>query len=309
MVLEAYYEPQFRECSHGFRPNRGCHTALLEIKRKWRGTRWCIETDIKGCFDNIDHAVLLEVLGRKVKDERFLKLIRGMLHAGYMENGVRYETYSGTPQGGVLSPLLANIVLNELDRYVEDELMPKYNVGKKKSINPKYRRLKDIRTRAKKQGLKSLWDEAGKEMRNIPSKRGNDPNFKRLHSVRYADDSILALDGSKKDAEEIKQKLGEFLKSIKLAMSEKKTLITHAKEEKARFLNYFIGINWKNTKQTVNSKGVKARSRHGDVVLEIPSDVYNKWKAKVHKKSGEIGPRTELLNNSDFDIIATYEIE
>ena len=104
MILEAYYEPQFREYSHGFRPNRGCHTALLEIKRKWRGPRWFIETDIKGCYDNINHAVLLETLSRKVKDERFLKLIRGMLRAGYMENRVRYETYSGTPQGGVVTP-------------------------------------------------------------------------------------------------------------------------------------------------------------------------------------------------------------
>src|SRR5690606_10315281 len=113
-ILETYYEPRFRNSSHGFRPNRSCHTALTKIKETWKGTKWFIEGDIKGCFDNIDHDVLLEILARDIQDDRFLKLIKGMLKAGYMEDWKYQETYSGTPQGGVISPLLANIVLHEL---------------------------------------------------------------------------------------------------------------------------------------------------------------------------------------------------
>ncbi len=309
MILDAYYEPQFRKCSHGFRPNRGCHTALTEIRRKWTGTRWFIETDIKGCFDSIDHSVLLETIGKKVKDERFSKLLKGMLNAGYMENGIRYNTYSGTPQGGILSPLLANIVLNELDKYVEDVLIPEYNRGKRKAKNPKYRQLMRIRDRAKKQRQKWLWSKAGKEMRKTPSKTGNDPDFRRLRYMRYADDSILALDGSKKDAEEIKRKLEEFLKSIKLEMSKEKTLTTHAEKDKARFLNYFISINWNDTKQTIDCKGIKKRCINGGIKLEIPVDVSNEWKAKVHGRDGKVRHRPELLHLSDYDIVSTYEIE
>ncbi|MFQ5854684.1 MAG: reverse transcriptase/maturase family protein [Anaerolineae bacterium] len=118
MVLEAYYEPRFSDCSHGFRPNRGCHTALQQIYYGWTGTKWFIEGDIKGCFDNIDHKVLLDILTRDIRDNRFLKLIRTLLKAGYTEGWNYHNTYSGTPQGGVASPILANILLNELDQYV-----------------------------------------------------------------------------------------------------------------------------------------------------------------------------------------------
>ncbi len=311
MILEAYYEPQFRKCSHGFRPNRGCHTALKEINKTWTGTKWFIETDIKGCFDNINHDVLLEILSRDIRDERFLKLLKGMLEAGYMEKGIKYNTYSGTPQGGNISPLLANIVLNELDTYIEDELMPQYNIGNglKRKKNPEYVRLQHQRFRAKKHNQKWIWEKAGKRMMGIPSKIVDDPEFKRLRYARYADDSILGLNGSKEDAEEIKRKIGQFLDSIKLEMSADKTLITHAGKGKARFLNYFISINWDNTSQTVLKSGVKRRSINGGVVLEMPSDVYNEWKTRVHGNKGKIMHRPELLYLSDYDIVSTYEVE
>lgn len=140
-VLQAYYEPQFSTHSHGFRPNRGCHTALAEIVTTWKGTRWFIEGDIKGCFDHIDHEVLLDLIGEKVQDNRLLKLLRSMLKVGYMEDWQHHQTYSGTPQGGVLSPLLANIYLHELDLFIEQELMPTYNRGDVRRRNPEYVRI------------------------------------------------------------------------------------------------------------------------------------------------------------------------
>lgn len=124
-LLEAYYEPQFSPHSHGFRPERGCHTALTQIQKGWTGTKWLIEGDIAGCFDNIDHAVLLTILRERIRDNRFLRLIEGLLRAGYCEQWRYHPTLSGTPQGGIVSPLLANLCLDRLDQFVETRLLPK----------------------------------------------------------------------------------------------------------------------------------------------------------------------------------------
>ena len=120
-LLEAYYEPQFSDRSHGFRPGRGCHTALREIQHQWRGTVWFIEGDISECFDRLDHAMMRSILAEDIRDGRFLRLIDGLLQAGYLEDWRYHETLSGAPQGGVLSPLLSNIYLDRLDRYVETD--------------------------------------------------------------------------------------------------------------------------------------------------------------------------------------------
>ncbi len=117
MILEAYYEPQFSDRSHGFRPDRGCHTALGNVTTHWTGVRWFVEGDIKGCFDNIDHDVLLSVLGEKLHDNRLLRLLKYLLKAGYVEDWKSGRTLSGTPQGGIVSPLLANIYLDRLDKF------------------------------------------------------------------------------------------------------------------------------------------------------------------------------------------------
>ena len=118
MILEAVYEPIFLDVSHGFRPKRSCHTALKQLRREFNGTRWLVEGDIKGCFDNINHAVLVGLLNNKIKDARITKLIYKFLKAGYLEDWQYHKTYSGTPQGGIISPLLANIYLHELDKFV-----------------------------------------------------------------------------------------------------------------------------------------------------------------------------------------------
>jgi group II intron reverse transcriptase/maturase len=228
MVLEAYYEPQFSEHSHGFRPEKGCHTALSDVYYTWRGVKWFIEGDIKGCFDNIDHGTLLEVMRRQIKDSRLLRLIKGMLNAGYMEDWQYHQTYSGTPQGGVISPLMANILLNEFDTYVEGELIPKHAKGdkSKRKWNPVYQKLNQRAVRAKRRGDVESYQEAVKERRNVPVFK--DDGCTWLKYVRYADDFLLGFAGNKEEAVEIKEAIGTYLKSLKLEMSDEKTLITHS---------------------------------------------------------------------------------
>ena len=118
LILEAIYEPIFSPNSHGFRPSRSCHTALEQIK-VMKGVRWWIEADIKGFFDNLQHDTLLHILSKRITDKRFLHLISQFLQAGYVETGIHHDTYSGTPQGGNLSPILSNIYLHELDLMIQ----------------------------------------------------------------------------------------------------------------------------------------------------------------------------------------------
>jgi group II intron reverse transcriptase/maturase len=218
-VLSAYYEPQFSEMSHGFRPGRGCHTALQSIVCTWRGITWFIEGDIRGCFDEIDHEKLLEIIGRSIKDQRLLKLLRGMLKAGYLEDWKYQQTYSGTPQGGVISPLLANVFLNELDRYVEEVLIPQYTRGSKRRRNPEYERLTRAMVKAKKQGDIKRYKALGKQRRELPTGDPNDPNYRRLRYCRYADNFLLGFIGPKSEALEIKRKTSEFLEALGLTLS------------------------------------------------------------------------------------------
>ena len=312
MVLEAYYEPIFRNSSHGFRPNRGCHTALDAIAT-WKGTRWFIEGDIKGCFDNLSHKVILKILRRDIKDRSLLKLIEAMLKAGYVENWKYNETYSGAPQGGILSPLIANIVLNELDKFVEDELIPEFSKGKQRKFNMEYINLSSRERRARKRGDWHTAKALRKQYTKLPSRIPNDPDFRRLRYVRYADDFLLGFIGTKQEAELIKEKIRRFLKSIGLELSTEKTLITHARSGKARFLNYQINLMNNDTKVSKIKKHSiagkhKRRSINQQLYFSIPPDVVHKWLRRVQKK-GRSHYRGELLNLSDYDIISTYETE
>jgi group II intron reverse transcriptase/maturase len=303
MVLAAYYEPQFSEMSHGFRPGRGCHTALRSILFNWKGTKWFIEGDIKGCFDNIAHDKLLEIIGRSIKDERFLKLLRGMLDAGYLEDWRYHKTYSGTPQGGVISPLLANIFLNELDTFVEKELTPQYTRGDKRRTNPEYARLTREMRKAKEDGDIERYRAIEKERRTLPCGDPNDPEYRRLKYVRFADDFLLGFVGPKSEANEIKQRTGEFLRTIELTMSEAKTLITHATTGRARFLGYDIFM----AKCDSRRKG-KRRTVNGTPMLNVPSEVAKEWRTR-YMRGGKPYHRAGLLNNSDYDIVMTYNLE
>jgi len=310
MVLTAYYESQFCQSSHGFRPQRGCHTALQQVGM-WKGVKWYIEGDIRGCFDNIDHEKLLQILSRTIKDRSLLKLIKRMLKAGYIEDWKYHETYSGTVQGGILSPLLSNIILNELDKYIETELIPQYTKGTIRHRNPEYNRLNRAMTHAKQQGEITKYQQLRKQKQKISSQVTHDPTFRRLKYVRYADDFLLGFIGSRKEAIQIKRKISEFLHLIKLTLSDEKTLITHAKTGKAKFLGYEIHIAHNDKRFTKNhhrQNNSCRRSINGCPILTIPKKVINEWNHHFTKGQKTVH-RTNLLRLSDLEITRTYGIE
>ncbi|BCL78936.1 group II intron reverse transcriptase domain-containing protein [Ktedonobacteria bacterium brp13] len=198
MILEAIYDspnaPYFQETSHGFRPQRSCHTALREIRTHWTGVNWYIEGDIHACFDELDHQILVHILRKKIKDERFLNLIWKLLKAGYMDlHGSKKESLIGSPQGGIISPILANVYLHELDEYIE-KIKKTHEKGTKKRDNPEYVRLIREKNRLVAQGATKTkaFRAIMKQIRATPSKVVNDPTFCRIKYLRYADDWLSA---------------------------------------------------------------------------------------------------------------------
>jgi group II intron reverse transcriptase/maturase len=187
LLLEAYCEPGFSDRSHGFRKGRGCHTALREIHNTWTGTTWFIEGDISDCFGSFDHETLLRILAEKIHDQRFLRLIRNMLKAGYLEEWEYHDTLSGVPQGGVVSPILSSIYLHKLDEFVEQELIPQYTRGARRKSNPEYNRIKARRGHARKHGDRAAARDLEKQMRTLPSTDPVDSGYRRLRYLRYAD--------------------------------------------------------------------------------------------------------------------------
>jgi group II intron reverse transcriptase/maturase len=183
LLLEAYYEPTFSDRSHGYRPGRGCHTALSEVADTWTGTTWFIEGDVSDCFGSLDHTVMLEALSEKIHDNRFLRLLRHMLQAGYLEDWVWNATLSGAPQGGVVSPILSNIYLHRLDSFVETVLIPEYTRGARRADNPAYRKVSGAIAYARKRGDRATVRELGKRQRSMPSKDLHDPGYRRLRYV------------------------------------------------------------------------------------------------------------------------------
>jgi group II intron reverse transcriptase/maturase len=310
MLLTAYYEPQFSDHSHGFRPKRGCHTALREIYHRWIGTTWFIEGDISSCFDKLNHELLLKTLEETIHDERFIRLIKRLLDAGYMEEWTFNQTLSGVPQGGIVSPILSNILLDKLDKFVETNLIPRYTKGKKKADNPEYMRLMMLSRYHRKKGHTEKAKELRDQAQTLPSQVTDDPNYRRLKYVRYADDFLLGFIGSKAEAEEIKQQLGDFLRDeLKLELSEAKTLITHARSEAARFLGYEVIIQHNDTKRTkYYNTGNKCRSVNGGIGLRVPQDILEE-KCKRYMKGKKVVHRTELMNASDYTIVMTYQLE
>ena len=304
MILEAYYEPQFSDRSHGFRPNRGCHTALGNVVDYWTGTKWFIEGDIKGCFDNIDHDVMLSILGEKLHDNRFLRLLKYLLKAGYMEDWRYNRTLSGTPQGGVVSPILSNIYLDRLDKYVENVLIPANTEGARRRRNPAYVRLRSRRQYHKRMGHASLAKDLLKQMQQLPSGDPQDKGYRRLRYVRYADDFVLGYIGSKAEATQIKESLTEFLRdNLKLELSKEKTLITHAATQAAKFLGYEL-IN-----QQANDQHYKGqRSVNGRIGLRVPTHVINAH-CQAYMQNDKPTHRTALLHDEDFSIVSRYQAE
>jgi group II intron reverse transcriptase/maturase len=305
LILDAYFEPQFSDYSHGFRPKRGCHTALMTIRRTWKGTKWFIEGDIKGCFDSIDHTILLSILREKIHDNRFLRLIENLLKAGYLENWRYHPSLSGTPQGGILSPLLSNLYLDRLDQYVGQTLLEEYNRGETRRRNLDYERLRGQAKYYRHVGKSEKAKELGKQMRQLPRYDVSDPDYRRLHYVRYADDFLLGFAGPKVEADAIKAKLRSFLQDrLKLELSEEKTLITHAQTEMARFLGYEIVSQHEDTKRD----RWNCRSTNGVVALRVPAKAVLE-RFKLYTRKGKPIHRPELQSESDFDIVSLYGAE
>jgi len=304
-LLSAYFEPRFSDHSHGFRPGRGCHTALSEIVHGWKGVHWFIEGDISDCFGSLSHEVLMDILSENILDNRFLRLIRYMLQAGYLEEWRWHETLSGAPQGGVCSPILSNIYLDKLDKFVETVLMPKYNRGKKRERNPSYEAIRNAIARAKRRGDRKAVHKLRKQLRTQPSQDPQDPHFRRLRYVRYADDWLLGFSGPKAEAEEIKQALREFLReTLKLELSEEKTLITHARTNAAKFLGYQVISQHADDK--LDRRG--QRQVNEMVSLRVPKEVIEQ-KCAIYMRRGKPAQRSELLDDSDYSIVNKYQSE
>ena len=320
--LEAIYEPVFSDTSHGFRPNRSCHTALKQITRGFNGTKWFIEGDIQGCFDNIDHQILLMILSKKIKDSKFINLIGKFLKAGYLEDWKYNSTYSGTPQGGILSPILANIYLNELDKKIEG-IKSKFDMPANRKYTVEYSSYKwKVEKLSKKiknnpdSAHRAEWIEEHKklksEMKTVPCK---DPSDKKIVYVRYADDFLIGINGTKEDCIKIKNELKQYLlKELNLELSDEKTKITHS-SEKARFLGYDISIR-RNSQLKRRSDGVVQRTLNNTVSLTIP--LQEKIEAFVIKnniarinKDGKLESihRNVLLANTDLEIVDTYNAQ
>lgn len=329
MILSAIYEPAFSDNSHGFRPGKSCHTALISVKYTFHGAKWVIEGDIKACFDSFDHHVLIDILRRRIHDEHFISLMWKMLRAGYMEQWIYHDTLSGTPQGSGVSPILANIYLSELDEFIEN-----YKAGFE--IRPAYRKCSHeheaarYRYRISKKRLKNSGDrkisvkdfkQAQKSMLEIPLYPAIDPTFKTLQYNRYADDFVVGIIGSKADAEKVKQDIKVFLSDkLKLTLSEEKTKVTHSGEF-IRYLGYdFTVARDKSVKRVKrNNDANLQRCWYGSVRLYVPHD---KWFGKLRQYGAlkifkdEDGKerwkglhRGFLMNRAEAEIIGRFNSE
>lgn len=322
MILEAVYEPIFLDVSHGFRPKRSCHTALKQLRREFNGMRWFVEGDIKGCFDNINHAVLVGLLSNKIKDARITKLIYKFLKAGYLENWQYHKTYSGTPQGGIISPLLANIYLHELDKFVM-KLKSEFDTPGVGQITPEYRELHNEIKRLSHRLTKVTGEEREMVLAEYKSKRQKLMTIpctaqtdKKLKYVRYADDFLIAVKGNREDCQWIKSKLAEFIgDTLKMELSEDKTLITHS-SKCARFLGYDVRVRRSGKIKRGGPGHVKMRTLNGGVELLVPLNdkirqfVFTKGVA-MQKEDGSMFPvhRKYLIGLTDLEIVSVYNAE
>lgn len=332
ILLEQIYEPIFSENSHGFRPGKSCHSALRQVKNVWSGTKWIIEFDIKGFFDNINHNKMIEFLEKKIDDKRIIHIIRQMLKAGYAQDWKYNATWSGTPQGGVISPILANIYLHELDTFMED-MICQFNKGERRKDNPDYkklcrqmvitnRKLRELRQKFKEG--KPLNDarkeilcerrEIQKKMRVINSRLHVDSEYRRLRYVRYADDFIIGVIGTRKEAESIMLQVKEYINNILLLeVSEEKTCIADANDG-VRFLGYDIKAytSAKTTKIAWGKGTCNRRTISEKMQLHIPSEKMFQYASK--NGYGDMAifrpkSRPALLRRSDVEILMTYNAE
>ena len=327
MILEAIYEGSFEHTSHGFRPGRSCHTALISIQKSFTAVKWFIEGDIKGFFDNIDHDVLVGILRERISDDRFIRLIRKFLKAGYVEDWTFHNTYSGTPQGGIVSPILANIYLDKLDKYVK-EYIQHFDKGTKRRPGKEsnnlanerkrtVRKLKKVKDGTEKAALVARLKAIEQERAAFPSGDEMDGSYRRLKYIRYADDFILGVIGSKEEAQRIKEDIKSFLSaSLALELSEEKTLITHTGKS-AKFLGYEITVT-RDNHQRRDVRGCLRRTYGKRVRLNVSMATlrdklleYGAMEIKLRNGKEIWKPkcRSGLIFNDDLEILDRYNRE
>ncbi len=326
MILNAIYEPAFSNNSHGFRPRRSCHTALLSVQDTFTGVKWVIEGDIQACFDSFDHHVLIDILRRRIHDERFIALMWKMLRAGYMEQWVYHDTFTGTPQGSGVSPILANIYLSELDAYMERykanfNTAQAHRKGSKEyeTIRGRYRKSKARLSECsnRKQAIKDF-KHAQKSMLATHYYPAIDPSFKRIQYNRYADDFVVGIIGSKADAEKAKEDIKIFLRDmLKLTLSDEKTKVSHS-GDMIRYLGYDFTVSRDNGAKR-NKNGTLMRYWYGRVRLYVP---HEKWFGKLQqykafkivkdrdgKERWKPLHRGALMNRTDVEIVSKFNSE
>lgn len=222
IALNTIFEPTFYDCSHGFRAGRCCHSALHQVKFKFGQVNWIIEGNITKCFDSLDHHILAKLLASKIDDKGFIDLYFKWVKAGYVV-GKQFipSGNSGSPQGSLISPVLSNIYLHELDRFIIEDFLKQ---------NPKYTKiLRGGRGSAKQAFKKNV------TLSNL--------GFKRLQYVRYADDFIIGVIGSKSDAMKLRTQVKDFLaKELKLELNIEKTKVTHTGDNTLSFLGTNIRV-------------------------------------------------------------------
>ncbi len=320
MILEAVYEPIFSESSHGFRPNRSCHTALDSIKREFTGSTWFIEGDIKGCFDNIDHHVLVEIINAKIKDARLIQLVWKLLKCGYMEDWQYHATYSGCPQGGIVSPILANIYLNELDKFAKVTAGSFYK-KRERAYTKEYSRIAGQITKTKKLLKTAVGEEKAsllsglkvlkRELVKTPCSSKTD---KVMKYIRYADDFIIGVKGTKSDCELIKKQFAEFIShNLKMELSDEKTLITHSNSY-ARFLGYDIRVRRDNTVKPNGNRAQRIFNNKVERCIPFADKImpFLFMKSSIRQlKNGKIEPiaRKFLYGCTDLEIVSAFNSE
>ena len=247
----------------------------------------------------------MNILRENIRDNRFLRLIEGALKAGYCEEWKFHPSLSGSPQGGIVSPILSNIYMDRLDRYVQETVIPDYTRGKERKANPTYKNLRGQAAYYRKKGNLERAKTIRREFQKLPSGQPDDPEYRRLRYSRYADDFLLGLAGPRREAEEIRERIATFLGTeLQLTLSAEKTLITHACTGRARFLGYEIGI----MDSQIKFDHRKTRNVKGKIGMYIPEDVLQA-KRKRYTRDGKPVHRTEVIDDSDYDIITRYQWE
>ena len=327
-ILERIYEPIFKTSSHGFRPGRSPHTALEQIGKQWTAVKWIVDMDLKSYFDTINHELLIGLLAKKIEDKCFLRLIQAMLDAGYLEDWTYHTTYSGVPQGSIVSPILANIFLHEFDIYMQ-AMKEKFDTGRERELNPVYRshsnkirrlRMKWKTLKGKGASRKELQEtqreieEVKRQRRKTPSSDPFDREYKRLYYCRYADDFIVGIIGSKADAEAAGAEMRAFLQeTLKLTISEEKSHIRSAKEG-ATFVGYWIKTytGKRIVKVKRGSQCYTAETMAERLQLHIPPGKLQRFctdKGYGNYAAARGTQRSRFLSLSDAEIILAYNGE